>query len=121
MLSKYRKFKEQKVIQKFIKSNISLSSKASFQDHISLFIYLRNKISKTSDNNLLSILKLLSFQKFTTLNHFRQFPQFLLNWTFSIRHYGLQLVISHTANPDNNALRHVSFKYIRIRKATHWP
>ena len=50
-----------------------------------------------------------------------------MNWIHSIRHYGLQLVISHTANQDNNALRHVSFKSVRIQKGntlalgTHWP
>ena len=67
------------------------------------------------------IIQTFNFTQFITLKQFRQFPQFHLNWIISIRHYGLQLVISHTANPDNNALRHVSFKYVRIHKATHWP
>ena len=57
-------------------------------------------------------------------SQFKSFPSIsiiILNWIFLIRHYGLQLVISHTANPDINALRHVSFKSIEIHKATHWP
>ena len=66
---------------------------------------------------------------FSSLNlssssQFKSFPSIsiiIVNWNSLIRHYGLQLVISHTANPDNNALRHVSFKSIGIHKATHWP